>query len=121
VAWWGGGAWCGVQWGGDSDVTLRGRHQCAGNLSGGMDGGGVREIYGFRPQHAVYIFRLLWCDKEQAVGVVNWINNVLAVLASVAADFLFSSCLLKLFSNSFCLLKISYIVVFLYMTSRKYP
>jgi hypothetical protein len=84
--------------GGDSDVTLRGRHQRAGNLSGGMDGGGVREIYGFRPQHAVYIFRLLWCDKEQAVGVVNWINNVLAVLASVAADFLFPSCLLKLFT-----------------------
>jgi hypothetical protein len=48
-----------------------------------MDGGGVREIYGFRPQHAVYIFRLLWSDKEQTIGAINWINNALAVLAQV--------------------------------------
>jgi hypothetical protein len=33
--------------GGDSDVTLRGRYQRAGKLSGGMDGGGVRESMAF--------------------------------------------------------------------------
>jgi hypothetical protein len=48
-----------------------------------MDGGGMREIYGFRPQHVVYIFRLLWSDKEQTIGAINWINNALAVLAQV--------------------------------------
>jgi hypothetical protein len=43
----------------------------------------VRVIYGFRLQHAMHIFRLLWCDEEQTVnvGVVNWVNNVLAILA----------------------------------------
>jgi ABC-type hemin transport system ATPase subunit len=41
----------------------------------------VHVIYGFRLQHAVHIFRLLWCDEEQTVGVINWVNNVLAILA----------------------------------------
>jgi hypothetical protein len=117
-----------MQWE-DSGMTLRGWHRRAGKVHGGVDGGGVRGvdgsgvcgIYGFRLQHAVYISRLLWCDKEQAVGVVNWINNVLAVIALVAADFLFPSCLPKnYFLIISVLFKISQIVVFSCMTARKY-